>query len=807
MASVSNFPADRHHAKHYVHLHDLTTKGEKARFQIKAPGNCLALSPDEKTLAAGGWFGDIWLWDLETGRQIRHIKRQGKGVSQLEFSPDGKLLFASYWHTNAMSVWSCDSGELKQRVSLGEANGRGYLGVSSDGREFVFGVGELCRVFQTSSGKILTPLLKHEGEVTGVAHLDAGQVLTWARDGHAKVWDSSTGELAFELAHESAISSGAVSPDKKRFFSGTSPPRDGMPGFSRLWDLKSGTLIRAPIRHPAAVKQVCFSGDGTRAAVANKITGLGQGAVRVLDAKTGEFVTHPIYHPRGGTYVALNENGSHLVVGSRHHESMVWEIADKVMKPLVLKERYPIWRVVFESGGKHVMTLGYDGRARRWNAHSGQALSLVSRKGSLAVSAHMGSRDPLNHGISHLRYSHSHEWKKRRQKHYPASEYVKPSMNCFAVSQDGEILVSGGLDGRVRVYSVARKKLLKTLAHGESPITEVALDQKSQLLVSGAKDGSVRLWNFQTGKLMAQEQMQHGAITALAIRSSGEVIAIGSQDDRAFLWWQGKSPKLSEGLRGHGRVNHFSFSPDGKTLAAAGESNAVLLWDVATAKSKGPPLKHIDVSTYGLFVLWSADSRFLVSTGSHDNTARYWEVATGEMLTKPMEHPAGASAVALSPDDRALLFADGARSVRIWDLASGESLTPLLQLDNRSLGCAFDKSGARFACSTLGGSVYIWDLPLAKDPLPNWFLDYAEALAGFRFNGQGVLEAVAATELEKKRVIVLEELEHLKTGNSRHWMKWLASDPAKRPASPQQYEHLGKTLQRWGSELLGIEKK
>src|SRR5262249_46181549 len=66
-----------------------------------------------------------------------------------------------------------------------------------------------------------------------------------------------------------------------------------------------------------------------------------------------------------------------------------------------------------------------------------------------------------------------------------------------------------------------------------------------------------------------------------------------------------------------GRVFAVAFSPDGKTVATASEDNTARLWDVATGQARAT-LTH-EKAVYS--VAYSPDGN-LVATGSEDTTAK-----------------------------------------------------------------------------------------------------------------------------------------------------------------------------------------
>jgi WD40 repeat protein len=58
----------------------------------KAPLNCLAFSPDGRTIAGADYQGNIILWDTASGKVRATLKQEDRRVRSLAFSLDGKTL-------------------------------------------------------------------------------------------------------------------------------------------------------------------------------------------------------------------------------------------------------------------------------------------------------------------------------------------------------------------------------------------------------------------------------------------------------------------------------------------------------------------------------------------------------------------------------------------------------------------------------------------------------------------------------------------------------------------------------------------
>ena len=84
-------------------------------------------------------------------------------------------------------------------------------------------------------------------------------------------------------------------------------------------------------------------------------------------------------------------------------------------------------------------------------------------------------------------------------------------------------------------------------------------------------------------------------------------------------------------------------------------------------------------------VAFSPDGK-AVLTGSEDKTARLWDAATGQPIGRPMRHQGGVLAVAFSPDGKTVLTGSEDQTARLWDAATGQPIGPPLQASRRGHG-------------------------------------------------------------------------------------------------------------------------
>src|SRR5262249_10285784 len=75
----------------------------------------LAFSPDGKTLAAGGSYGSLQLWDVSLGHVRAVLKGHTQTIDALAFSPNG-LTLASGSADGSVKLWDLHNGQ--ERLTL-----------------------------------------------------------------------------------------------------------------------------------------------------------------------------------------------------------------------------------------------------------------------------------------------------------------------------------------------------------------------------------------------------------------------------------------------------------------------------------------------------------------------------------------------------------------------------------------------------------------------------------------------------------------------------------------------------------------
>lgn len=174
----------------------------------------VAISPDGKTLATGGYDNAIKLWNVADGKELCTLDGHNGAVFELAFRPDGKVL-ASASGDRTVKLWNVTTGERLDTLkeSLKELYA---LAFSPDGtRLAAAGVDNRIRVWQiTADAKegtnpLIVSQFAHEMPILRLVWSATGQTLASAgEDRLVKIWNAETLTIRQTLEKQSDWASG-----------------------------------------------------------------------------------------------------------------------------------------------------------------------------------------------------------------------------------------------------------------------------------------------------------------------------------------------------------------------------------------------------------------------------------------------------------------------------------------------------------------------------------------------------------------------------------------------------------------------
>ncbi|XP_012232202.1 periodic tryptophan protein 2 homolog [Linepithema humile] len=204
----------------------------------------------------------------------------------------------------------------------------------------------------------------------------------------------------------------------------------------------------------------------------------------------------------------------------------------------------------------------------------------------------------------------------------------RTNMNCLAYSPDGQYIVTGGDDGKVKLWNTLSGFCTLTFHEHTSSISSVLFSHNRKFIASASLDGTVRAYdlaryrNFRT--LTSPRPVQ---FSCLALDASDEFLAAGGQDFFDIYLWSMKLGSLLEILSGHeGPVASLAFSPSPASteLVSASWDKSLKIWN---AIENGSAHETIRLTADALYVTYKPSGEE-VAVATLDGQITFFECKT-----------------------------------------------------------------------------------------------------------------------------------------------------------------------------------
>jgi WD40 repeat protein len=467
------------------------------RLPLKIFGcRAVALAPGGEQLAAVDCEDKMRLWDLGSRGEKAHEIADGFRVASLDFSADGRSLVG----TTAMGgvqLREATTGRMRDGLDLafplaraGVSDGIRKIALSSDARLVAaISVGNAIILRSADSGEKRLVLQEatgpSEGAWTLVFSPDDRYLAVGGDGAEIRVWDTATGERV-RVTNEAwmGLSPSAVSLDGK-YFATMTPDRQRI----QLRDARTG--VDAGILGVDSVARAAYTRDGLRLATPSGVASLAEFTDR-LSSNLSLWAEETVAFSGDQQWLATSGNRGVAVARIRDRR-FLWQLPET---PLA---RQP---AVFSPNGKFV--------AYGTSAESG-AYSVVVRDTSTG----------------------------REIRRIPCPG------PCWAVTfhPDGDILAVAGED-YARLHETSSGQLRRQLERVQSsPRRFGSLERRpmvfspdGKVLAAAGPNHTILLWDTDSGKRLVALSGHRGQILSLAFTPDGERLLSGSNDTTALVW-------------------------------------------------------------------------------------------------------------------------------------------------------------------------------------------------------------------------------------------------------------------------------
>jgi len=468
-----------------IRIWDAANGREQQSLQCPGDISLVAVSPDDRTLAAAS-EGHTVLWlDRETGAVKRTLRTPVGSFAGLKFSPDSRKLatFNSDLGSSRLDnrVWDLETGENGSLDLIIGTVVTSY-DFNPDSRQILAADGTgMIRLWDLERRAEIERFSAHTGTARSVQWLPDGRILSSGHDG-AKVWRERPAGATRLNGYPQSLRCVAFSPDGRRLVTaGTSP-------VVSVLDLVEGQPARNYTGHQALVHAVAFRHDGL-------VASGGLATVRLWDPTSLETKWEtPLAPAPAAFWIVFSPDGRRLYVAS---EADVFTVLDAATGR----------RLNSISGLGSVM----DGLAI---SPDGRLLALCQKRDQEKLSVR--SAEDLR------------------------ELWQAPSLTdrCAAFSPDGKWIATGDRDGAVSLWEVASEgRVHRRLSGHAATVAGVSFHPDGSRLVSCSQDGQVKVWDWKSeAELLTIALPGGGAAWHVAWSPDGRRIAVAGDEGVVSLW-------------------------------------------------------------------------------------------------------------------------------------------------------------------------------------------------------------------------------------------------------------------------------
>jgi WD40 repeat protein len=249
-----------------------------------------------------------------------------------------------------------------------------------------------------------------------------------------------------------------------------------------------------------------------------------------------------------------------------------------------------------------------------------------------------------------------------------ARDVYEREVRAVGVSRDGRCIITAGGDfniGELKACEVETGTVMIFEGHSRR-ITCIDISADSTLLVSGSLDGTVRIWSLETGKLVTVIFNDAENVGAVRFSQDSKKLAVKSwRPGNRLAIWDIRSPTLDVQLTKLGGGMGLTSAPvfwtmKDRTIIATFSftddpdyPNTIYEFDTSTLNIVGAPFQGHTLTVTSLAL--SHDCVLLVSASSIDNTIKLWDFESRQLLAS-FDILSTIYHLILSPDSRQLVY-------------------------------------------------------------------------------------------------------------------------------------------------------
>lgn len=649
-------------------IHILDAAEGQTRAVLTGPTDgvaALAIAPDGRELAAGGFDRVIRLWSAGVKPSSPDaVFPHNSSVRAVAVTPNGSII-ATATDDGTIALIDSATGEAKSNWKAHEGQIED-LSFSGDGVHLASaGIDKTAKVWRIADHKLVHSIPENIGPVRRIALNAKGTLLaTASTDSDIRIHDLVGGTVK-KLAADAPISA-------LQFLADDSLLSGGGPR-AYLWEVAGSRVLNTLDGGQfARITAVAGSADGKLIAIAgepatgSQLTG-DVGNCRVL-AVSRYHATTGVQRLNdtgvGGNRLAVSPEGRIIALVGGDGTIRVWDWPALTPIRKFSSHHAAVLGLAISNRGEFVVTSSADGTAKRWNAARGEPLLYSAKLLDESKQAWFARVSPDGKVIATGGDDRVLRLRDALPGHFQKLPGDYKCIFSSAINKDGTILATGHLDGAIRLWDLKTRAEIKKLEGHAHRVWSIAFSADGTRMVSGGGNwddnvtGEIRIWDTSTWKVVHEVGAHDDLVYAVALSPDNKMIASGSRD-QTIRTWELATGKPIKTIRQNSQVRSLAFTKDGKRLYSCPPGGTLHWWNPMTGEHEGE--HSFDAIAFERLKL-SPDGKFLgvaLKAGPKYYPA-IWSVEKNEMVRQFKGEIAGQiNDLAFSPDSKTLVAGGG----------------------------------------------------------------------------------------------------------------------------------------------------
>jgi len=280
--------------------------------------------------------------------------------------------------------------------------------------------------------------------------------------------------------------------------------------------------------------------------------------------------------------------------------------------------------------------------------------------------------------------------------------------------QTGHLLLSAGLDGKCKVWSVLNKTVMRTYIGHSAAVRDVQFNNDGTKFISASFDRFLRLWDTESGQVLGSYTNRRVPYVVKFYPVDDSIFVVGCSDNK-IVAYDSKSGEITQEYNHHlAPVNTITFVEDhGIKMITSSDDKKVLVWEWDI----GVPIKYIsDPTMHSMPVMTLHPSGAYMAGQSLDNQIMVYQ-GQGRFAVQKKKRFRGhqvsgyACDIAISPDGQFLCCGDGNGKLCFWEWKRQKMLQKYRAHDKGpAIGCVWHPilPSTMFTCGW-DGVIKMWE--------------------------------------------------------------------------------------------------